>query len=142
MKAIWESVKQWSRHNQGIVVSTVLAVIFLIWFFGCQSKTPSIVHDGLLVSEPELRVEYAAEIRRLETELKNLEDVTKIRLQNIHQQDALKQALFNNALLIAEGGTINPLGILSLLGTIFGIGAVIDNRKKDGLIKGLITKPD
>lgn len=140
MKNLILSIAKWIRHNQGMFISLCLISIFLLWFFGCQSKSPSIVHEGLQVTEPELRVEYSAEMRRLESEIEHLEEITKIRLQDIYRQDRMKQALYQNALLIAEGGTINPLGILSLLGTLFGIGAAIDNRRKDGLIKGLTAK--
>ena len=96
----------------------------------------------LKVTEGELSIEYSSEIRRIENELLTLKETTELRMQDLHRQDAIKQALFNNAMLIAESGNPNPLGLLSLLGTIFGIGAVIDNRKKDGIIKGMKSAQD
>lgn len=142
MNEFFESVKKWCRHNQGMMIAFVLMVIFVIWFFGCQSTVDSMIHPNRKITEPELRVEYSAEMRRLEAEITHLEEITDIRLQDIYRQDAMKQALYRNALIIAETGTVNPLGILSLLGTVFGIGAVIDNRRKDGLIKGLKKPPE
>jgi len=112
----------------------------LLWFTGCQSTTQSLLKPKTKVTEGMLQIEYSAEISRLENELNTLKQTAELRLQDLHRQDAIKQALFKNAMLIAESGNPNPLGLLSLLGTIFGIGAVIDNRKKDGLIKGLIAK--
>jgi len=137
MKNFIEFIKTTIRHNQGLFISFILAGIFSLWFFGCESRTQSISTPGLRVTESELNVEYTSQLAKLENEMNTLKATTEVRLQDLHKQDAFKQALYNNAQLIVEGNNPNPLGLLSLLGTIFGIGAVIDNRKKDGLIKGL-----
>lgn len=139
---LFNNLKQWTRHNQSMVISLILACIFSFWFLGCQSETQSILMPELKVTEGELSIEYSSEIRRIENELLTLKETTELRMQDLHRQDAIKQALFNNAMLIAESGNPNPLGLLSLLGTIFGIGAVIDNRKKDGIIKGMKSAQD
>jgi len=137
---IRNSITKWIRHNQAMTVSIVLIVLMTLWFTGCQSRTQSLMEHDLMVTQSELEVEYTWELRRLENELLTLKETTELRLQDLHRQDVIKQALFNNAMLIAESGNPNPLGLLSLLGTIFGIGAVIDNRRKDGLIKGFTDK--
>ena len=139
---LFNNLKQWTRHNQSMVISLILACIFSFWFLGCQSETQSILMPELKVTEGELSIEYSSEIRRIENELLTLKETTELRMQDLHRQDAIKQALFNNAMLIAESGNPNPLGLLSLLGTIFGIGAVIDNRKQDGIIKGMKSAQD
>lgn len=125
------------QHNQGIAIGFVLIMLFLLWFVGCQSETQSLLDPQLKVTESVLNIEYTSELARLENELATLKTTTTIRLQDLHRQDELKQALFKNAMLIAESGNPNPLGMLSLAGTLLGVGAIIDNRKKDGLIKGL-----
>jgi len=128
------------RHNQAMTIGVILALIFCFWFVGCQSKTQSLINPTLKVTEDELNIEYTSELAKLEAELQTLKSTTEIRLQDLHRQDALKQALYQNAVLIAETGNPNPLGLLSLLGTIFGISAIIDNRRKDGIITGLKTE--
>jgi len=139
---LWSQLKTGIRHNQSIFISLILAVIFSFWFLGCQSRTQSLVNPLVKVTKDELNIEYTSELSRLKNELDVLKATTEVRLQDLHKQDAFKQALYNNARLIVDGGNPNPLGLLSLLGTLFGIGAVIDNRKKDGLIKGLQNPPD
>jgi len=129
------------RHNKSLFISFLLAGFFSLWFFGCESRTQSLLTPDIRVTESVLNIEYTSELARLENELKTLKATTEVRLQDLHKQDAFKQALYNNAQLIVEGNNPNPLGLLSLLGTIFGIGAIIDNQKKDGLIKGLTKKP-
>ncbi len=41
---------------------------------------------------------------------------------------------------IVEGSSVNPVGVAVSLFGILGIGAVADNRRKDGVIKGLKPK--
>ena len=136
-KTLWTNIKIIIRHNQSMFISLILAVIFSLWFFGCESKTQSLLDPTLKVNESVLNIEYTSALAKLENDMNVLRATTEVRLQDLHKQDAFKQALYSNAQLIVEGNNPNPLGLLSLLGTIFGIGAVIDNRKKDGLIKGL-----
>jgi len=141
MQKFLSFVAETVRHNKSIFISFILAAFFSLWFFGCESRTQSLLIPGTKVTEGALNVEYTSELARLENEMNTLKATTEVRLQDLHKQDAFKQALYNNAQLIVEGKNPNPLGLLSLLGTIFGIGAIIDNQKKDGLIKGLTKKP-
>lgn len=141
LSKIWTATKAAIRHNQAMFIGSILCMIFALWFFGCESQTQSLIDPNVKVTEAGLNIEYTSELARLENELTVLKATTEIRLQDLHKQDAFKQALFDNALLIASGNNPNPLGLLSLIGTIFGIGAIVDNRKKDGIIKGLLSKP-
>ena len=140
LKTLWSKIKLIARHNQSMIISLCLATFFSFWFFGCQSETQSLLDPQIKVTEGELTIEYNSEMRRLENDLQTLKETTELRMQDLHRQDVLKQALYKNAMIIAESGNPNPLGLLSLLGAIFGVGAVIDNRKKDGIIKGLQIK--
>jgi len=135
-----ETIKTIIRHNQGMAISICIALVLVIWFFGCQSKTQSLLHPQEQVTEGMLQVEYKSEIRRLENDLATLKATAELRLQDLHRQDKIKQGLFESAKLIADSNNPNPLGILSMLGTVFGIGAVIDNRRKDMLITSLQKK--
>jgi len=140
MNIFCAKVSELIRHNQSMFISICLSLFFALWFFGCDSTTQSLVNPNVKVTEGVLNIEYTSELARLENELNALKAMTEVRLQDLHKQDAFKQALFENAQLIVSGNNPNPLGILSLIGTIFGIGAIIDNRKKDGIIKGLQVK--
>ena len=61
----------------------------------------------------------------------------KLKFEDLNRQDALKRQLFEYALVVAEGGSVNPVGVAVSLFGILGIGAIADNRRKDGVIKGL-----
>jgi hypothetical protein len=36
---------------------------------------------------------------------------------------------------VAEGGTINPIGVATTALGLLGVGAIVDNRRKDTVIK-------
>lgn len=56
---------------------------------------------------------------------------------DLAKQEELRDYLFNQAILYGQTGTINPIGLLTSLGTIFGIGAVTDNVRKRKKLKEL-----
>lgn len=136
MQKLWTTIK----HNQGIAISICICIPLLIWFYGCDPKVQSLINPTIQVTEGQLRIEYSAEIRRLENELEHLKETSNLRLEEIARINTFRESLYKTALTFAEAGSINPLAILSTLGSILGIGAVIDNRRKDILIKTL--KPD
>ena len=51
------------------------------------------------------------------------------------RQDEIKAKLINFAAITVDAGTVNPAGVVGLLFSIVGVGAVIDNRIKDKVIK-------
>jgi len=131
------NIKTWIRHNQGVSIGIAICILLLVWFCGCETRTQSLIEKNRRVTLPELKTEYNSELRRLEAELLSLEEKTALRQIDIQRQEAFREALFNHAITIASGGTISPIGIATTLGSILGIGAVIDNRRKDVHIKTL-----
>lgn len=134
---MWNTIWTAVRHNQGIVISLLICIPIGVWFCGCESTTQSLVDPSIRVTRPQLQFEYSAELRRLENELEDLKSQADLRLQDIARQDEIKAALYNHAVGWASGQPINPVGLLTTLGGVLGIGAVIDNRRKDVLIKTL-----
>ncbi len=126
------------RHNTGLAVSAIIALVMIFWFYGCESQTQSLIVPTRKVTETQLEIEYSSELGRLEAEMAVLKRDTELRLQDLHRQDKFKQALFEQAKLFAVTGNPNPLGILYAVGAIMGIGTgvnagikkVKDNKKK------------
>jgi len=75
------------------------------------------------VTRDELHDELSFIIAQAETRFKSLD-----------RQDELKQLITDQALLFAQGGAINPIGLLTANAALLGIGATVDNvrrRKKE-----------
>jgi len=125
---------KWISHNQGIVVALVICSVLMVWTFGCESKVTSPVSNKQ-VTRSELIVEVKFKVQALETELDHLQEQAQIGFIDLDKQDTIKRKLFEFAALTAQTGTFNPTGIITLAGTLLGLGLGVDNRIKDKIIK-------
>lgn len=125
---------KWIRHNQGMVAGLILTAILLVWTFGCESTVPSPI-TGKKVTRSELQLEVQIQAKRLESELDNLQAQAALQFDSLDRQDEIKRKLYEFAAVTSTSGTFNPTGLITLAGTLIGLGAGIDNRIKDKVIK-------
>lgn len=130
-----KQIRKMISHNQGTFVSMVVIFGLTIWTFGCKSKVNSMMDPNKRVSRDELKLEVDVMISRLETELDLITQQALLKFHDLDRQDAIKKKLFDFAAITLEGQTVNPAGLAGLAFSILGIGAVIDNRIKDKVIK-------
>lgn len=109
MKAIF-------NHERYKLIGGVLCIALVIWAYGCESKTPSLITTGKKVNRAELQLE-----------LDTLIASSGIRVQDLNRQDRFKTALFEQSMLLAQGGTLNPVGLGFTVAGILGIGAATDD---------------
>lgn len=129
------NLARWIRHNQGMTVAVAVAIIITLWTFGCESKVSSLIEPSKKVTAAELKLEIDQESMRLQGELDALVKRAEVKKAELVRQDAIKQKIMDFALLAGEAGTINPSGLIGLVVSVLGIGAVVDNRIKDKVIK-------
>jgi len=95
----------------------------IIWFaYGCEPKTRSLVQPNLKVTGNELSIELETLVR-----------IYNLRIDDLEKQEAFKQWFFNQAAEVVETGQVNPIGVLTSLLSVLGIGVGADNlrvRKK------------
>jgi len=127
-------MRKWISHNQGTFAGIILAVGVLVWTFGCESKVLSPVSNKQ-VTRSELSVEIKFKAKSLEDELDLLYEQGQLGYMDLDKQDEIKRKLFEFAALTATTGTFNPTGIITLVGTLVGLGLGVDNRIKDKVIK-------
>jgi len=126
---------KWIRHNQGMVLSLIVLCLVAAWTFGCESKVTSMVDPAKMVTAAELDLEIRTMSARLQGELDLMIEQAKLKQADLSRQDAIKKKLFDFAAITVDAGTVNPAGVVGLLFSVLGIGAVIDNRIKDKVIK-------
>lgn len=98
-------VENWPK-TIAILVLTAL----LFWGYSCQPETKSLIYAGEKVTRPELQIELDTIIATAE-----------IRMADLNQQEAFRDLIFKNALIVVETGTMNPAGIITLLAGLYGI---------------------
>jgi hypothetical protein len=127
-------IKKWISHNQGVFLALIVMIGLLVWTYGCEPTTRSIINPDKKVTLAEIEIEIDREVTRLEAELDGIMKMAEQRRADIDRQQEIRRKLSEFALLSAEAGTVNPAGIVSLLVSVLGIGAVVDNRIKDKVI--------
>lgn len=130
-----KKITEWVRHNQGMTCSIVVLAVIAVWLFSCESRVLSLVDPGKKVNRQELNLEVAVERQRVEAQLDHLIKRAELKHIQLDRIDEVKQKLVNFAAITVDAGTVNPAGVVGLLFSIVGIGAVVDNRLKDKVIK-------
>lgn len=106
LKGLWELI---SKNHRGVITVAVVFIV-IIYLQACQSTTKSII-------DPNMRVTRVG----LQIELETIQSKYKEANADLDQQDAIKKMIVENAILIASGGAVNPVGILSGVAAIYGI---------------------
>lgn len=110
------------RDKWIILLAWNICIGLFFYAYGCESTTSSLI-------DPTQRVN----LDRLQSELDFLVSKYETGLADIERQNKFRQAILNQTLIIAESGTINPVGLITTALAIFGIGATADDvrlRKK------------
>lgn len=103
----------WSAITKNLPKSIAISVSFflLFWAQGCPPKVESLLNEQKLVTGPELQLE-------LDTILAKAD----LRMADLEKQQRFRNLVLQNALLIVEGGTVNPVGLITAVAAIYGLG--------------------
>lgn len=102
---ISDLVQNWPK-----TIALIILTALLFWGYSCQPEVRSLIHPDQKVTRPELQIELDSIIATAE-----------FRMAQLDRQEAFRDVIFKNALLMAETGTLNPLGILTLLTGLYGV---------------------
>jgi len=115
---ISDLVQNWPK-----TIALIVLTALLFWGYSCQPQAESLIHPGEKVLRGELQIELDTIIAKAE-----------FRMAELDKQEAFRDLIFQNALLVVETGTMNPAGIITLLAGLYGIargGQDIKNRIKN-----------
>ena len=105
-----------------IIISGIVAILLLVYAYGCQPTTKSLRDPAQKVTREELSYE-----------VETLLSESRLRIADLDRQQELRNLIFQQTLVIAESGTVNPVGVITALLAIMGVGATVDDvrlRKK------------
>lgn len=119
-----EKTWTWIRHNPFFAVALVLLTLFLFWLFGCESTAPSPIDPTRDVTRPQLQIEINSFLSRVE-----------IAAEQLDKKDKLRQLFLEGAANLLQNGSVNYFSVLLSALSIMGLGATLDNKRKDGVIK-------
>lgn len=91
-----------------IALFVLTAILF--WGYGCPPTVQSLTTTNKKITRPELQIELDTIIATAE-----------FRLADLDRQEQFRDLIFKNALLMIEGGSLNPIGIMTMLAGLYGI---------------------
>jgi len=93
---------------------------------GCPPKTRSLLDETKMITGGELQIELDSIIARAE-----------LRFSDLDKQQQLRDIVTKNALVMIEGGTINPAGLIT--GALAIIGLATAGKKTAQVVKNKIN---
>lgn len=101
-----------------LYIIMLLANVLLLFCASCPPKTQSLFETTKRVTRAELQLE-----------LDTLIATAQIRRADLDQQQAIRDIILKNALIMVETGTFNPFGIATALFAFYGIGNLANKTK-------------
>lgn len=102
---ISDLIENWPK-----AVALIILTAILFWGYGCPPQTTSLLDPTKKITRPELQIELDTIIATAE-----------YRLADLDRQNQFRDIVFKNAMLMVEGGTLNPVGILTMLAGLYGV---------------------
>ncbi|GAF86828.1 unnamed protein product [marine sediment metagenome] len=118
---------EWLKKNTRVLIVYGVIIGSMVYLYSCESTVRSMENGKRFVTRPELQIEINTYLDRVD-----------IKFASLDRQDRLRQIVVNNAMLIAQGSELNPVGILTGLLSIYGIQQVAKNTT--GAIKNARNK--
>jgi len=118
---MWE----WIKGHIPLITAFVLGICLVVYSDGCQSQVRSLLDNGKYVTRGEFNIELDKVLAT--AELRNIE---------LDKKDALRNLILQNALVLGQGQPLNPLGIITGMLGIYGVGSAVSaTRKKFTVVK-------
>ncbi len=110
------------KKNLHLILPVLAACLLLLYAYGCEPRTASLLTAGEKVNRQQLL-----------TEFEMLEYKLDMSIASLDQQQRIRDIIFQQGLIIAQSGGVNPVGIITALMSLIGVAAVGDDvrlRKK------------
>jgi len=91
-------------------IAIVILTALLFWGYSCQPQVKSLITPEKKVGRAELQVELDSIIATAE-----------FRLADLDKQEQFRDIIFKNAMVMVETGTLNPVGIITMLAGLYGL---------------------
>ncbi len=125
---MFRSIKGFLTDKFTFVIAGVISIVFLFYIFSCEPTTRSMLDPTRKVT----RLELTSEAELLMAKF-------QVKVNELDRQSDLRNFILQQTLVVAQSGTINPIGIVTGLLAIMGIGATADDIRLRRQRKNQIT---
>lgn len=116
------------KKNLHWLISVNIAIFVISFAYGCEPKTKSLIYPDRTVT----RAEFT-------TELELLERRSKIGYADLERKTRIRDLVLNQSLIIAQSGSVNPVGVIMSVLSVLGIGVAADDIRLRKKIKNTLT---
>jgi len=103
---MWE----WIKNHFSIMLTVLITVGVSIFICACEPKVPSLNNTKRLISRTELQFE-----------LDSIISLAQMRMADLNRQEALRNLILQNSLVLIQGQPFNPVGIITGIAALYGI---------------------
>jgi len=121
-------ILQHLKDKWPILISLSIGGVLLFFAYGCEPETKSLI-------DPDLKVNRT----QLQSELEFLVATSHARFQDLDRQQQFRDMILQQSILIAETGDVNPVGLLTSIIALLGIGAGADDLRVRKKLKTTLT---
>lgn len=101
---------QWIKTNHKTIITGIVTIAICLWVYACDSQVKSLDGSGTLVNRAELQLE-------LDTFIGS----AQLRMLDLDRQDAFREIIIQNSLLLVQGQPFNALGLLTSIFGVYGV---------------------
>ena len=121
-------ILQHLKDKWPILISLSIGAVLLFFAYGCEPETKSLIDPNLKVNRTQLQ-----------SELEFLVATSHARFQDLDRQQQFRDMILQQSILIAETGDVNPVGLLTSIIALLGIGAGADDLRVRKKLKTTLT---
>lgn len=129
MQKCWK----WLNHNRFVVIGPIVGLMLWAYALGCTPETASPLDIGRMVNVAQLDIDFKSWQAQQEVMAAKFEVAGKDLIHQEEQNAKLKETILG----LASGGIPDVPGLLKLIIGGGGLGAIVDNIRKGGVIGGL-----
>ncbi len=123
---------KWIEHNRFVVIGPVVALMLWGYAVGCTPMTRSPLDPARLVNTIQLDLDFKT--------WQSQQEITAAKFtaagQDLEQQRVNNEKMKEQIMSLASGGIPDASGLVKLLIGGGGLGAIVDNIRKRGVIAG------
>lgn len=136
------NLRNFFNHERYKVIFTSVTLLGGVLLYSCDLRLKSPMDPSQKLTQQEMEAALNAWIIEQESKLNLMVVKTEGQFRKFEQFQQLKEIAFNSSVAFIQNGGINPAALLFQIGTIFGIGAVVDDvRTRKKLKNGTPAKP-
>lgn len=129
MQKIWK----WLNHNRFVIIGPVVGLMLWAYALGCTALTTSPLDISRMVNASQLDIDFKTWQAQQEVTAAKFEAAGQDLVHQEEQNAKLKETILG----LASGGVPDVPGLIKLVLGGGGLGAIVDNIRKGGVIGGL-----